>query len=376
MSGSENPEARTLSRRDFLRSSAAAGGTLATASLLGETVAAAQGRDHIVINGLDTSDVDEGFLEQLRAAAVTCSHVSIGGPYNYGPLLRFIDSHPKETMLVRAGADILNARREGKVGFVSGAQSADYMQTLLTDVVATKNTRVGEALRTLYELGLRTQGICYNVASIFGGGCLQPGIALTNVGERLVEEVHKLRIVLDVGGHTGEQTSLDAIAMSSGVPVVCTHTNVAALNPNPRATSNRVLEAIAATGGVIGVTAVSDFHLRNAATAREGPHSPRATLERHLDEYDYLKKLVGVNHVGLGPDFVGAWVHNHDSTDNTYFPAEVLGDGIPQYVQGFESISQLRNVEQGLALRGWTQAELDKLMGGNWLRVYEKVWGR
>jgi len=185
-------------------------------------------------------------------------------------------------------------------------------------------------------------------------------------------------MILDVGGHTGEQTSLDAIAMSSGVPVVCTHTNAAALVPNIRAISDRLAEAIASTGGVIGVTAISDFQKRSAANYRQhGPTSPQATLDDHLDQYDHFKRLVGADHVGLGPDFVWGWGESfvHAPDDSITFPPEAMGAGVPKLVDGFEDISKLPNLVKGLRGRGWTEEELDKLLGANWLRVYERVWG-
>jgi membrane dipeptidase len=193
----------------------------------------------------------------------------------------------------------------------------------------------------------------------------------------LVEEVHKLRIVLDDGGHTGEQTSLDALAISTGVPVVCTHTNIAAHKPNPRATSDRVLEAIAKTGGVIGLTAVSDFLMRSADSLSSGPRSPQATLDDLLDQYDYLKRLVGIEHVGLGTDHTWGWANSyvHTGRDDMQFPPDTMSDGPARLVKDFENISKLPNLERGLAGRGWSQAELDQMIGANWLRVYRRVWG-
>ncbi len=235
-----------------------------------------------------------------------------------------------------------------------------------------------QTMRAFYELGLRVHSICYNLTNIFGGGCLDHDVPLTRAGHRLVEEIHELGMLLDVGGHTGERTSLDAIAISSGVPVGCTHTNVAALNPNPRAVSDRLFEALAETGGVIGVTAISDFQKRSPENYRQhGPRSPQATLDDHLDQYDYLKRLVGVDHIGLGPDFVWGWgeVFDHDPSVSIAFPSEALGEGRPQLVRDFEDISKLPNLIAGLEGRGWTESELDQLLGGNWLRVYEQVWG-
>ncbi|MGH8032924.1 MAG: dipeptidase [Luteimonas sp.] len=330
-----------------------------------------------VVNGLDTSDLTTEFLGFLRQGKVDCTHKSIlDGPYSFGPILRFLDEQAAQITMARTAAEIRQAKRDGKIALVCGAQSADYMLPLF-EPFHSRMTQIGDALRVNYRLGLRTQGIAYNLANIFGGGCLEPQSPLTRVGRRLVEEVHKQHILLDVGGHTGEQTSLDALAMSAGVPVVCSHTNLAALNPNPRATSDRVLEAIAKTGGVIGVTAISDFHVRNSTNIKQGPRSPHATLDTHLDQYDYLKRLVGIDHIALGTDHFWGWgnVEVHSATEHMRFPPEAMSDGPPRVVQGFENISKLPDVERGLAARGWTQDELDKLMGANWLRVYRAAWG-
>jgi membrane dipeptidase len=96
-----------------------------------------------------------------------------------------------------------------------------------------------------------------------------------------------------------------------------------------------------------------------------------------LDQYDYMKKLVGVDHIGVGPDFVWGWGHlfNHNSEISLTFPPEALSNGAVQTVKGFEDTSKFPNLIRGFKDRGWTDAELDKVLGGNWLRVYEQVWG-
>jgi membrane dipeptidase len=153
-------------------------------------------------------------------------------------------------------------------------------------------------LRAYRQLGLRIASIAYNNTNIFGGGCLDPDVPLTRAGHRYVEEVHKQRLVLDVCGHTGERTSFDAVQISKGVPVICSHTNARALMDNPRNISDRLIEAIAKTGGVVGLTAFSDFHVRSRNDASV-QRTPQAGLDKHLDQFDHLKKLVGVDHIGL-----------------------------------------------------------------------------
>lgn len=209
---------------------------------------------------------------------------------------------------------------------------------------------------------------------MFGSGCLEPNLGLTRAGRRLVEEIHSLGIVLDVGGHTGEQTSLDALAMSAGVPVVCTHTNVAAIADNPRSTSDRVMEAIAKTGGVIGVSAVNDFHVRGRKDA-DVPPSPRVDVEKYIDQFEYIRKRVGVDHIGLGPDFVDGMSLPYDAVNQTVIPREMVSEGPWLYVKGFETISELPNVTRAFIKRGWSTRDIHKVLGQNWLRVYEKVWG-
>ena len=345
----------------------------------GSVAATRNEKPRIVVNGLDTSLLNDEFVGLLRTGGVDSVHKSAGALIHYGQLHHNLDKHADNMVLATTVSDILAAKAAGKIALTTGAQHANDLEKMLDKSHLATYETLAPALRTFYELGLRTQGICYNVANIFGGGCMDHTVPLTRVGRRLVEEVHKLNIVLDVGGHTGEQTSLDALEMSAGVPVVCTHTNVAALNANPRAISDRTAEAIAKSGGVIGITAISDFHVRNPSNHKvHGARSPQASLDIHLDQYEYLKRLVGIDHIGLGPDFVWGW-GDHFDQDNELsmtFPPDTLSDGGPiLVVKDYENISKLANVESGLRQRGWSQTELDKLLGGNWIRVYRQVWG-
>jgi membrane dipeptidase len=168
--------------------------------------------------------------------------------------------------------------------------------------------------------------------------------------------------------------------MSKGVPIVSTHTNVAVINPNMRCISDRLAVAIANTGGVIGVNALSDFHNRNAKSAIvHGDQSPQVSLDEHLNQYDYFKRLVGVDHIGLGPDFTAGtkWsVEGEPPADvSLNWPYGESSVGGLLYVKDYENISQLPNLIKGLKGRGWSESDLDKVLGGNWLRVYERAWG-
>ena len=323
----------------------------------------------LVVDARDAGGSSEQQLERLKAGGVNCAVSNPGGSggdiQDFADKYNFLDQHSKEIVLAVTVRQIRQIHQQGKLARVFHWQSPWGLTTEPRTLASGKTP-----LRAYYQLGLRITAIALNVANPFGGGCLGPHTGLTRAGRRLVEEIHKLGIILDVGGHTGEQTSLDAIEISAGVPVICSHTNVAALTDNPRCMSDRLIEAIAKTGGVIGITAFNDFHART----RKDVHiarTPQVGLEKHLDQYDYIRKLVGVEHIGLGVDNVEG--RSLDSLRQ--HPEMYSWKQPPLYVKGFETIAELPNVTRGLIHRGWSNGEIQKVLGENWLRVYEKVWG-
>ena len=161
-----------------------------------------------------------------------------------------------------------------------------------------------------------------------------------------------------------------AVALAVAVAVIA----VNALRPkgaiadNYRCVSDRVIDAIARTGGVIGITAVNDFHVRARGVTGK---MPQVGIDAHIDQYDYIKKRVGVEHVGMGTDFVDGLPLQ--GINRAVIPPDMI-DEPWLYIKGFESIAELPNLLSGFKRRGWTDAEIGKAMGGNWLRVYGQVW--
>src|ERR1700728_1777127 len=376
----------TITRRTLLGGAVTAGAVMGLTSALTTAAGATGGASRpLVVDGLDCSSVSEKFLDLMHQGGANCVHLTVGrlaeengGSPGFGTLYEFADKYGAQMVIARTRRDIHDAAHAGKVTFVLGWQDANSLDGPLRE--SRVFTTMNEDLRAYTQLGLRVIGICFNNSNLFGGGCLEQREPLTQAGRRLVEEVHKRNLLLDVGGHTGEQTSLDAIEMSKGVPIVSTHTNMAAINSNMRCISDRLALAIANTGGVIGVNALCDFHNRNPKSALiQGDHSPQVGLDKHLDQYDYLKKLVGVEHIGLGPDFEfgSRWsVEGEPPADvSLNWPYGESSTGGLLYIKDYENISKLPTLIAGLKARGWRQAELDKLLGENWLRVYERAWG-
>ncbi|MDE2803752.1 MAG: membrane dipeptidase [Gemmatimonadota bacterium] len=378
-----------MKRRDFVKGLAVAG---AASGLTGGAAQASPGRatgrpvaaptappaspsfspltqDDIVVDGLFAGAMRLSHLRGMQEGGVHCGVA--GGPSDmatFAALLRFFDEYADEVVLAKSVAEIRDAHGRGLVSNVFCWQSA----TVLGDSFNSPIGSAATSLRAFYEIGLRQVGICYNVANAFGSGCLEPEGPLTRAGHRLVEEMHSLGIILDVGGHTGERTTLDAIAISDGVPVICSHTNIAAIADNYRCISDRVIDAIAGTGGVIGLTAVNDFHVRGRGNTGPTPH---VGIEEHVDQYDYIKNRVGVDHVGLGTDFVGGMAIPYGGGINAEIITTDMVSEPWRFIRGFESIAELPNVIDGLRRRGWTDDEVRKAMGANWLRVYQQVWG-
>lgn len=177
--------------------------------------------------------------------------------------------------------DIRRAKREGKKAGIVTAQETDALGTNL------------ELLDALHGFGLRILQLTYNNQNLIGSGCAEPGNGgLSKYGLRFVERLNALGIITDTG-HCGRQTTLDACAASKA-PVIASHTGVEAIYPHMRCKSDEEIRAIAATGGVIGIFAMPWF-------VHEDPD--HTTIEHVLDHIEYVIRLVGVEHVGIGTDW-------------------------------------------------------------------------
>jgi membrane dipeptidase len=152
--------------------------------------------------------------------------------------------------------------------------------------------------------------------------------------------------------HCGERTSVEAIALSRQ-PALITHANCAALVPGqPRCKSDSVIRALAAKGGVMGITVVRSF---------VGPGSP--SLDDLLNHFEHVIRLVGVEHVGIGSD-----------VDVT---AREPGSGRlrPFYsIRGLDPVARIFQIADGLLRRGYTERDVALVLGGNFRRALASIW--
>lgn len=214
-------------------------------------------------------------------------------------------------------------------------------------------------LDAYYALGLRVVQLTYNFANRLGDGCLERRDAgLTQFGRNAIERMNELGIVVDVA-HVGRRTSLEAVEASTA-PVIVSHANARAVYDSRRNLNDEQIDAIAESGGVIGVCAFPGF------VAAEEPN-----LEHLLDHIDYLVERVGDEHVGYGFDFA-----DEDEADYVYYRYE--DDTYPHppwtYPPGIAGFADIANVADGMRKRGYSEEQVGRIGGGNFLRVFGEIW--
>ena len=249
---------------------------------------------------------------------------------------------------VSSADDVLRARREGKLAVVYGFQGTTPFEREigLVDV--------------FYRLGVRQALMAYNQKNFVGDGCHEPGDGgLSAFGKQVVREMNRVGMLVDCT-HTGYRTSMDVFEVAAG-PVIFSHSNSRALIDHERNIRDDQAKACAKTGGVIGLNGVGIFLGGNEASA-DG-------LFRHLDHF---VQLVGARHVGLGLDVV---------TDReplleivraqaARYPASQGYDVVPEF--GWPEL--VPQVTERMLAAGYADADVEGILGGNWLRVASQVW--
>lgn len=274
---------------------------------------------------------------------------------------RIAREHPNIVLALTA-ADIREAAAAGRTSIVVTAQGGDFLGANLN------------RLPLFHQLGLRMMLPVYNNRNAIADGCLEPANSgLTRFGREWVRECNRLGIVIDLT-HVGERSSLDILEVSEQ-PVVFSHSNPRALVENPRNISDEQIRLAAASGGLVAPTNWGPLNYE------PGSHQ-RPTLENYLDAIDHIVELVGIDHVGIGTDMsVGTY------PDGELVRGKALGgneygtyiDDAPRsklrQVEGFDDYGDLPAFVQALALRGYDDEAINKVLGENWLRVFGTVWG-
>jgi membrane dipeptidase len=250
--------------------------------------------------------------------------------------------------------DILDARVSGLIAMIPCLEGAAPIENEL------------DRLDVLYGLGVRMLGITYSESNALGGGMRDPGDGgLTVFGRQAVRRMNRLGMAIDLS-HTGDATTLDTCRASQR-PVFLSHAGARALTTMPKMREDDILKAVAETGGVIGIEASP----HTTITERH----PRHSLEGVMEHFEYCVDLVGIDHVGFGPDtFFGDHVGLHVAYAANLDAGEEPDHERVAYVEGLENPSEFPNVLRWLVAHGYTDEQIATAVGGSVLRALGDVW--
>ena len=277
---------------------------------------------------------------------------------------RVIQKYPDRLELALNASQVLPIFRRGKVASMLGMEGGHAIENSLG------------ALRAFYALGARYMTLTHNVTLDWADAAAGPAThgGLTKFGEEVVREMNRLGMMIDLS-HVSPKTMEDAIRVSAS-PVIFSHSSARALCDVPRNVPDAILRQLASNGGVVMVTFVPGFISQDVATkGRERRDALKAKLEGVTDEatmkritaevtaqfktknatleqvanhIEHIRRIAGVDHIGLGGDY----------------------DGTDELPDGLEDVSKYPHLVAELLRRGWTDADVKKLVGENILRVW------
>jgi membrane dipeptidase len=292
----------------------------------------------------DSGHID---LPRLKEGGVTCQVMALFVGAQFKPTraarctLELLDSlyslldQTEDFRLATKAAHIEEAKMKGEVAALLSIEGGEAVEGSLG------------LLRSFYKLGVRAMGLTWNERNDIadGVGETSAGSGLTDFGVSLVREMERLGMLVDVS-HLSDASfwALDTVAER---PYIASHSNARALASAKRNLTDRQIEALAKKGGVIGVVFLPSF-------VDDNPDA--ASVARLCDHIDHIKKIAGIDHVGLGSDFDGYQV----------------APGKPVVI---EDASEMPKITAELVSRGYSEEDVKKVLGGNWLRVYREVLG-
>lgn len=266
-----------------------------------------------------------------------------------------------QLILATTTADIEEARKAQKVAVILALQDTRAIESNVS------------LLDVMHRLGIRVMQLTYQNRNYIGDGSAEhTDCGLSEFGKAVIKRMNHLGILIDLS-HCGYCTTMEAIAESEQ-PVAFTHILPRSLSAHPvaRNKSDEQISALAERGGVVGLHTWSKLGERQQGV--------RPALSDYLDYIEYVVNLVGVEHVGIGSDFCPGW--NRDPNMEDQF--EVLARRFPELYEGYtvgtknfeglQDVQDVRNITRGLLERGFTENDVRRVIGLNWLELLDRVW--
>ena len=255
---------------------------------------------------------------------------------------------------VDKAADLARAKRDGKCAIIMGVQNSDHFFR-------------ADDVKYFYELGQRCSQLTYNSQNRIGSGSTERvDGGISDFGVSIIEAMNAVGMLIDVS-HCGDRTTLDGIALSKK-PIAITHSNCRALVEHPRVKTDEAIKALAAKGGVMGITEVRMFVSKKEPT----------TIVEMVDHIDHVAKLVGIDHVGIGSD---SDLNGYDDTSpetnkmlrGAYKDSYAFREKID--TDGFDHPLKTYDLTEELIRRKYSDANIRAVLGGNFERLLAATWG-
>jgi membrane dipeptidase len=341
--------------------------------------------DHLIDHCERDADTRREYLAFWRRSGVTACNNTLyaSGPPDqawdalvteFGRAGRLVAALGGEVVVATTAGDIERAHAQGKLAVLYNIQNPEPLGARL------------ERVDTLHGLGLRGMQLTYNLRTRFGEGCLEPNDGgMSRLGHALVEKLNATRMLVDVS-HASARTAADAAA-SSRQPIVASHTGARAISGHARALPDDVVRAIAERGGYVGVVILPAFIVRSddRRAVERGKPAGWATLDAVVDHVAHLVNVIGEEHVGIGTDwgkpYYSALTWNAAMVNEPSAGFDWVGwrpqdhfDPNNQVVD-METWDKWPNLTAALLRRGFTERQVVKIVGGNFLRVFREVCG-
>ena len=315
-----------------------------------------QGREWYGYEGLAASGLDAIFENFLDGTATITS----ASGWKWTDVIHDLGMHladvaHQSVVFVGSGvADIVDAHATGRIAMIPSLEGAAMIENEL------------DRLDVLFGLGVRMCGIAYSESNQLGGGVKDPGDGgLTRFGRDAVRRMNRLGLAIDLS-HAGDRTAMDVCRVSER-PVFLSHSGARALFSERKLKEDDLLKAVADTGGLIGIEASPHTTI--------SPAHPRHSIGSVMDHFEYCVDLMGIDHVGFGPDtFFGDHVALHRFYAGALDTGEVDEHEWVEYVEGLESPTEYPNIVRWLVGHGYDDERIAKVLGGNELRALGEVW--
>ncbi|HZT77303.1 MAG TPA: membrane dipeptidase [Vicinamibacterales bacterium] len=273
----------------------------------------------------------------------------------------FLAQYPDWLTRIDKASDFERAKSQNKIGVMLTFQDSTHFRT-------------PDDVTTFFGLGQRVSQLTYNFNNRIGSGFLENRDGgLSVFGHSIMQRMEQVGMAVDVS-HCGDQTTLDALDAATK-PVLFTHATARALVPGHlRCKTDEAIQKMAKSGGAMGIAMIR-FMVRNQEPV---------TIEHVLDHVDYVAKLVGVEHVAIGSDL--DVVGNPNAVNGGGFdPRTQPNFARYQYhadpdggitIRGLNHVKRVYDLTEGLIRRGYTDAQIGQILGGNARRVLSSIWPR